>query len=431
MRVVSPLLASLRRCFDAFPDSRKGVRPESQYAMADFGMAAFSVFFMQSPSFLAHQTRMEEGCGRSNGATLFGLAKIPCDSSIRSQLDPARPAMLHPVFADLMTEIERTDGLAAFRRLGEHVLIALDGTEYHNSYKIHCPQCSKRERGNGKTEYFHSMLAATIVAPGSNKVIPLEPEFIAPQDGAVKQDSEIAAGKRWLKTHGARYSRLHPIYLGDDLFAHQPFCEEVRANGGHFLFTCKPTTHTLIQEYIAGAELATHEEKLKRGKKRVTHRYRWLCDVPLRDGKDALHVNWFEIEIVDAAGKVTYRNSFITNLPVTKETVAELAECGRARWKIENEAFNVIKTKGYNVEHNFGHGKENLSCILVTLNLLAFAFHTACDLRDELWRRVRAKLSTRRRFFGDLVAITTYLIFSSWTELLETLAFERPPPRPP
>ena len=435
MRVVTPLLASLRRCFDAFPDGRKGIRPDSQYAMADFGMAAFSVFFMQSPSFLAHQARLEEGHGRSNATTLFGLTKIPCDSSTRSMLDPAKPELLHPVFADLMVEIERTDGLSAFRRLGEHMLIALDGTEYHNSYKIHCPQCSKRERSNGKTEYFHAVLAATVVAPGSNRVIPLEPEFIVPQDGAAKQDSEIAAGKRWLKIHGARYSRLRPIYLGDDLFAHQPFCKDVLASGGHFLFTCKPATHTLIREYIAGVELPTHEEKIRRGKARVTHRYRWFCDVPLRDGEDALHVNWLEIDIIDATGKVTYRNSFITDLPVTRENVVEFVECGRARWKIENETFNVIKTKGYNVEHNFGHGKKNLSCILLVLNLLAFAFHTACDLHDELWQRVRMKLSTRRRFFSDLASITSYVIFSSWTELLETLAFERPspilPPRPP
>jgi len=431
MRVIDPLLASLRRCFDAFPDHRKGTGADPQYAMADFGMAAFSTFFMQSPSFLAHQKRLEEGHGRSNCATLFGLEKIPCDNSTRNMLDPAEPDLLDPVFADLMAEIERTDGLSVFRRLGDHVLIALDGTEYHNSYKIHCPHCSKRERSNGKTEYFHSMLAATIVAPGSNRVIPLEPEFIVPQDGAEKQDSEIAAGKRWLKTHGEHYARLHPIYLGDDLFSHQPFCEAVLASNGHFIFTCKPTTHALIGEYITGADLSIHEEKVKRGKTRVTHRYRWLCDVPLRDGQDSLHVNWLEIEITNADGKVTYRNSFVTDLPVSKENVVEIVQCGRARWKIENETFNVIKTKGYNIEHNFGHGKENLSCILATLNLLAFAFHTACDLRDELWQRVREKLSTRQRFFSDLSAITSYLIFSSWTELLQTLAFERPPPLPP
>jgi len=151
----------------------------------------------------------------------------------------------------------------------------------------------------------------------------------------------------------------------------------------------------------------------------------------LRDGKDALKVNWFEIEILNASGEVTYRNSFITDLAIGPANVAELAACGRARWKIENESFNVLKTKGYHLEHNFGHGQQHLASILVTLNLLAFAFHTTCDLGDELWRAAREKLGPRRSFFSNLASITTFLIFDSWNDLLQTLAFAKPPPQPP
>jgi hypothetical protein len=35
--------------------------------------------------------------------------------------------------------------------------------------------------------------------------------------------------------------------------------------------------------------------------------------VPLRNGRDALTVNWFEIEIINARGETTYRNSFVTD----------------------------------------------------------------------------------------------------------------------
>jgi hypothetical protein len=38
-----------------------------------------------------------------------------------------------------------------------------------------------------------------------------------------------------------------------------------------------------------------------------------------------------------------------------------------------HESFNVAKMKGYNLEHNFGHGRQNLSAVLAILNLLAFA----------------------------------------------------------
>ena len=136
-----------------------------RYTMADIGLSAFSLFFMQSPSFLAHQRRLEEGQGRSNCQTLFGLDKIPSDNHVRTLLDPVSPDHFHPVFAEVVTELERSGGLEAFRQLGGHVLIALDGTEYHVSGKVHCQHCSTRKRGQDKTEHFHALVSATIVAP--------------------------------------------------------------------------------------------------------------------------------------------------------------------------------------------------------------------------------------------------------------------------
>src|SRR5271166_1113475 len=290
MRPLESLLGSLRGCLDRFPDKRLGMN--TTYGMGDIGMAAFSVFFMQSPSFLAHQRQFEEGHGRSNCASLFGITKIPCDNHIRDMLDSASPALLHPVFAETVDQLRRIDGgFDVFRRLGGRVLIALDGTQYHASRKIHCPHCSTRVRGTGETEYYHGMLAATLVAPGHDKVIPLEPEFIVPQDGAAKQDCENMAAKRWLATHGQRYAALDAVYLGDDLFSRQPLCQAVLNAGGHFNFVCKPSSHPLIQDYLTGIDLPAVEQTVRRGKQRFVHRYRWLHDVPLRDGKDALTVN--------------------------------------------------------------------------------------------------------------------------------------------
>jgi hypothetical protein len=127
--------------------------------------------------------------------------------------------------------------------------------------------------------------------------------------------------------------------LGDDLFANQPICEAVRAACGHFLFVCKPASHPLIQEHLTGAELPTNTPRVKRGREWFAHRFRRMVQVPLRDGKDAMTVNWLEIEIRNPAGQINYRNSFVTDLPVEGGTVAELAACGRARWKIENETY--------------------------------------------------------------------------------------------
>src|SRR3984893_3586342 len=207
MRPLALLLGSLRRCLEVVPLKRRGLN--TAYRMGDIGMAAFSVFFMQSPSFLAHQRRLEHGHGRSNCESLFQIARIPSDNHIRDMLDPAEPERLHPVFADTVAALERiTSGLETFRRLGDHVLIALDGTEYFCSKTIHCQHCSTRLRGKGgheHKEYFHALLGATLGEPGHDKVVPLPPEFIVAQDGAEKQDCENAAAKRWLASHGKDY----------------------------------------------------------------------------------------------------------------------------------------------------------------------------------------------------------------------------------
>jgi hypothetical protein len=103
MRLLESLFGSLRRCLDGFPDKRRELNVS--YTMGDIGMAAFSVLFMQSPSFLAPQRRFEEGHGRSNCESLFGLSKIPSDNHIRDMPDPASPELLHPVYDAVIEEL--------------------------------------------------------------------------------------------------------------------------------------------------------------------------------------------------------------------------------------------------------------------------------------------------------------------------------------
>jgi len=348
----------VRSASASFPDARRG---DVRYSMADIGMSAFSLFFMQSESFLAHQRSLEEGRKTSNCRTLFGMAAVPTDNHIRAMLDPVHPAHLQPVFDQVLDTLHRQGGLAPFRRLSGRVLVALDGTEYFCSQKLGCPQCLTRHRANGRTESYHALLAATLVAPGHAMALPLMPEFIAPQDGAEKQDCERNAAKRWLAAHGGRLGHLRPIYLGDDLFACQPVAEAIRAAGGDFLLTAKPSSHKALYDFMQGASLDEQTVTQKAAGKRLTHRYRWFQDAPLRDGRDAMPVNWVGVTVTDAKGKATYSSAFVTSLPITPETVAEIVACARARWKIENESFNVLKSNGYHLEHNFGHGKSHVS----------------------------------------------------------------------
>lgn len=96
------------------------------------------------------------------------------------------------------------------------MLIAIDGTEYFSSQKIHCQNCSHRELANGKTQYFHTVLTPVIVQAGHENVVSDPP---TPQDGHEKQDCEIEAGKRWVETYGEYYAKWNVALLGEDLFS--------------------------------------------------------------------------------------------------------------------------------------------------------------------------------------------------------------------
>ncbi len=70
------------------------------------------------------------------------------------------------------------------------------------------------------------------------------------------------------------------------------------------------------------------------------------------------------------------------------------------------------------VKHNFGHGKQHLSSLLATLNILSLLFHTLLELLDLKYKLLRSHLPTRKTFFDDLRALTRYMYFDSWDHLL-------------
>jgi hypothetical protein len=249
-------------------------------------------------------------------------------------------------------------------------------------------------------------------------VIPLVPEFIVPQDGHDKQGCENAAAKRWLLGNSVKYQEEKVTILGDDLYCHQPLCELLLSEKFNFILVCRPESHKTLYDHLEGISLPQVQRTRWTGKVEETSTYRYLNQVPLRNEDNALLVNWCEITVTRPNGKVIYKNAFATNHTITDQTVEEIILAGRTRWKVENENNNTLKTKGYNLEHNFGHGKEHLSSFLATLNILSLLFHTLLELLDDKYRLIRAHLPTRKTFFDDLRALTRYLYFDSWEHLL-------------
>jgi hypothetical protein len=417
----SEVVKELRTTFETLTDRRTG--KNSSYTMTDAALSAFSVFFMQSPSFLDFQRTMQETQGKNNAQTLFNVFQIPTDNHIRSLLDPVEPALVYPLFDFVFDGFQRAGVVDSFRATDNRLLLALDGTQYFSSQKLHGSCCSCKTHSNGTVNYSHTVVTPVLVKSGNDKVISLAPEFVCPQDGHEKQDCEINASLRWLERQGSQFAALGTTILGDDLYCHEPFCRALLDKQLEFILVCKPDSHKTLYEWVDDLErngvVKTVVRKRWTGKRNEIDTYRYVGTVPLRDTDDALLVNWCEITTRTEEGKILYRNAFATSLAIDDVNVAAVVASGRARWKIENENNNTLKTKGYHFEHNFGHGQQFLSSLMATLILLAYLLHTLLDLMDDKFCLLRQKLPSRRRLFDDMKALTTYLYFDSWEHLLD------------
>ncbi len=254
--------------------------------------------------------------------------------------------------------------------------------------------------------------------PKTNHVIGLPPEYITVDDGPTKQDCENKAAKRWMERIGRRYiSDKHTVMiLGDDLYSRQPVCEHALASGCSFIYGCKTSSHKYLYDWIdefSAEVLHENHRRIWDGRKRLTWRYRYRNDVPLKDGDGARRVNWMELAILNEAGQLMKHFPFVIDLPITDDNIEDMIAYGRSRWKIENGNNNILKTKGYHLEHTFGHRNKHLSNFLITLNLLSFLFHTVAELFDKRYVLIRKTLPSRRTFFHDAQALTKYFFYES------------------
>ena len=94
---------------------------------------------------------------------------------------------------------------------------------------------------------------------------------------------------------------------------------------------------------------------------------------------------------------------------------------GRSRWRIENETYNTLKNQGYNFEHNYGHGKENLCSVFTMLMLLAFLIDQVQQLCCRDYQRARTKERVLASLFERIRSFVCIAYWSSWVELYESI----------
>jgi hypothetical protein len=381
-------------------------------------MSGFGMFSLKDSSLLEFDDRRSKD---ENLRKIYGLEKVPSDTQMRTIVDPVSPEGIKPIFKDVYQVVKQNGVLEKMKFLG-HYLVSLDGSGYFSSHTIHCPNCLERKNSKtGEITYHHQMLAGAIVHPDMATVIPLAPEPIIKQDGETKNDCERNAAKRFMAQLRADHPDEPFIITEDALSSNAPHIRELKKHNLRFLLGVKPKDHVFLFEQVEQAHQAGQTTEYEVTRKDVTHRFRFINQVPLNASNQDVLVNF--IEYWEIKGDKVQHFCWITDLTVTKINVFDLMRGGRARWKIENETFNTLKNQGYNFEHNYGHGKQNLSVNFALLMMLAFLVDQVQQLAFPLFQAVLKKEGSRKRLWQHMRALFYTLEFVSLEDIFRALLY--------
>jgi hypothetical protein len=421
------LVELLSSHFSQIDDRRDPYR--INYSLHDTLMTGFAMFFFQHPSLLQFQATMKEKRGRCNLETIFGVRHVPSETQMRDLLDEVDVDELGKIFPVLFERIRRAGWADQYQTdieggdsAGAYYVMALDGTDYFSSMKIDCANCLQRKDKNGQLHFYHGVVAATLVRSGSHQILPMDAEMIANRDGHQKQDCEINAAKRLIERLRLKHRQMAIILTGDDLYSREPFIEKCKENRLNYVLVAKPDSHREMMQWVEEIEKIGGSERgqwqVGPACKRKNYEYLIVREVPLTV-KRQQYVTYIEVWENNKEGKLVYHNAWVTDLDVTRENVGVIVGIGRSRWKIENEHFNVQKNHGYELEHNYGHGKKNLSMIFYQLNLLAFMAHKIIDRGDRLYQRYMQMGESRREMWNVIRTLMKKFLFDSWGAMMK------------
>ncbi len=400
----------------SFKDMRK-------IKLIDCLMSGYALFSLKYSSLLQFdKNNREEGLIKNNLTNLYKVKEVPSDTYMREVLDLIEPNKhLRKPFKKLLAEFQRSNYLRLFEFYKGRYLMPLDGTGYFYSEEVHCENCCEKHHRDGKISYYHQMLSAALVHPDYKLAFPFAPEPIMKADGAKKNDCERRAAERLLDNFKREHPHMKVIITGDGLFSNGPYIKRLKKDGHMFILVAKENDHKNLFEEFRALSKDTYE--MARGK--TKHRFKYMNGLPLNDTHPDCLVNVLEYweETGTKKGCKKQHWVWVTDIPLTKETVYQVMRGGRARCKIENETFNTLKNQGYHFEHNFGHGKKHLSTVFVYLMNLAFFVDQLRQLCCKQFKTALKRLGSKKEFWDKQRILFFGYFIDSWEALMNSLAY--------
>lgn len=404
------LIKTVYQQFSKISDPREFGRKPT-ISLTDHLMSGLAIFSLKFPSLLEYDRKRDNQIIEGNLRTLYHVQEPPSDTYLRERLDQVDPDHLRPAFKKVFASFQRGKGLEEFEFLNGHVLISGDGTGHFSSGKVSCPHCCEKHYKDGRTEYYHQMFGVCIVHPNKKNVIPLCPEVILNRDGGTKNDCERNACKRFLENFRREHPHLKAILIEDGLSSTAPHIRMIEEHCLLYILGAKPGDHEfLFGQLEENKAVIYHEITTDDGN---YHQFRFLNGASLNKSNQDVKVNVIEYRLTNAKGK-EMNFSWVTNIKVSTTNVLKLTQGGRARWKIENETFNALKNFGYNLEHNYGHGKKHLSTVFCMLMMLVFLIDQVQEICCSAFQRCKNVTGTYRSLWMTMRTLFQYVSFSDW-----------------
>ena len=400
-------------------------RPKNKHnkiPLHDAIMCGLAVMHLKYPSLL----QFDRDCAKNpdkphNLKALYGVNRVPSDSRLAELLDPIETRYFRKFFTSLFAYVQRSGRLKQFEYFEEGYLAPIDGTGHFSSGKINCPECCVKKPDSKNPQYYHQLLGCCLVKPGKKEVLPLMPEPITQQVDASKNDCEKTALKRLLANIAREHPHLKLVLNFDDLYSDGPTIKLVKSYNYSFIMVAKDTSHVSLYEAVDELDIAGKVSRYKfTDEDGYQHWFRFANNVPINKSHQDVLVNYLEYVETHPNGK-KYVNTWVTDIEITEENVTKVMRGGRAKWKIENETFNTLKTQGYNLEHNYGHGKQHLATNFASLTFTAFLIDQIEQLACTLFQKALLAKKSKKAFWHSIRGLFDWFFIDSWTELLTAI----------
>jgi hypothetical protein len=324
-------------------------RKQPQYPLLEIIVAGIAMFLFKKGSRNALNNEREESKFRENYKRLF-KARLPHMDTVEDVMDVLDESHVERLKAELVKGLLTKKVFRKYRLLGHSYMVVIDATHVMDVAEGHCTHCLRQTFKNGRVRYFHNVLEAKLVT-ANGFCLSLATEWIENPKEYDKQDCELKAFARLAEKLKRFYPRLSICIVADGLYPNQTFFRICEKQGWQWIVTLKDGNLPSVWKRVLKRQELTHrrkrEERIGQGKHKILRRYEWHP----RMSYQGFRVNWYACE--EVIEQESNRFVWLSSIEMDCYSIIELSECGRLRWKIENQGFDVQKHHGYGLGHQF------------------------------------------------------------------------------